>query len=136
MANEASLGDVERKVKPAAIALIVTGAITLLASLANLLATFLVPEDVMRDYQGGVDPRLQQLGGIIGILIGLVWVAYSVFLVVGGLQMLRLQSWLVALLANVAAIVPCYLCCCIGLPIGVWGFVVLQDEKVKEAFKT
>jgi hypothetical protein len=30
---------------------------------------------------------------------------------------------------------PCSLCCVVGIPVGLWAFTVLRDEDVKKAFK-
>jgi hypothetical protein len=34
----------------------------------------------------------------------------------------------------VAAIVPCSICCILGLPMGIWAIIVLIDQDVKHSF--
>jgi hypothetical protein len=43
----------------------------------------------------------------------------------------------VAVIASVAAMLPCTVsCCCIlGLPVGIWSLVVLMKPEVKQAFR-
>lgn len=135
MANEIVPAEVERKVKGPAIGLIVTGALGGLAALADIVVHLVFPEYASQSMEG-MDPRVARYAEAGGYVYMLVWLASCVFIVLGGLQMLRLKSWLFALLTCIAAIVPCFGCCCIGVPFGIWGLIVLQDEKVKEAFKT
>ncbi len=64
-------------------------------------------------------------GGLVGILI-----------VIGGVQMIRVRGWVIALLGALLSMVPCVQGCFIlGVPIGIWCLVVLMDSSVKQAFK-
>jgi hypothetical protein len=54
--------------------------------------------------------------------------------IAGSIQMMRLQSHGMATAAAVVAMLPCNLCCLLGLPIGIWALVVLLREDVKRAF--
>ena len=134
MANEIVPPEVEKKVKGPAIGLIVTGALGALAAVARLVAQIAFPE-YMRQSMEGMDPRVARYAEAGGYVWMLVWLASCVFILIGGLKMRRLENWLFALLANIVAIIPCFGCCCLGVPIGIWGLIVLQDEKVKDAFK-
>ena len=134
MANEIVPAEIERKVKGPAIGLIVTGALGGLAAIADIVVHLAFPEYARQSLEG-MDPNVARYAEAGGFVYMLVWLATCIFIVVGGLKMLRLQSWLFALLASIAAIVPCSPCCCIGLVFGIWGLVVLQNDQVKEAFK-
>src|SRR5262245_31460646 len=58
----------------------------------------------------------------------------GVFMIVGGLKMLRLQSYGWAMTACVVAVLPFNPVGIIGLIIGIWGLVVLNQPGVKAAF--
>jgi hypothetical protein len=60
----------------------------------------------------------------------------SVVILLGGIQMIRLQTWGLGIAASVLCLVPCISPCVImGIPCGVWGLVVLCNAKVKESFQ-
>jgi hypothetical protein len=66
--------------------------------------------------------------GIIAILMGAV-------ILLGGLKMMKLESFGVAMTASILAMIPCLSpCCVIGLPIGIWALVILSKPEVKSAF--
>jgi hypothetical protein len=52
----------------------------------------------------------------------------------GGIQMRRLRSHSLAVAAAVLAMFPCSPAFLLGLPFGIWAFVVLLDPDVKAAF--
>jgi hypothetical protein len=58
----------------------------------------------------------------------------GVFMIVGGLKMLRLQSYGWAMTACVVAVLPFNPVGFIGLIIGIWGLVVLNQPSVRAAF--
>jgi hypothetical protein len=59
----------------------------------------------------------------------------AVILILGGLKMMKLESFGLAVAAAVVAMIPCLSpCCCIGLPFGIWGLVVLLKDDVKSCF--
>ena len=60
----------------------------------------------------------------------------SVVTLVGALKMKSLQSFGLAMTSSILAMVPCTSgCCLIGLPMGIWAIVVLNDKDVKSAFE-
>jgi hypothetical protein len=68
-----------------------------------------------------------KLTGIVGLLLqGVV--------VFGALKMRNLQSYNLAMAATVISIIPCFGCCCIGMPVGIFSLVVLLKPEVKAAF--
>jgi hypothetical protein len=70
-------------------------------------------------------------GGIIGSIVGL---SFGVLILVGGLRMKKLESYGLAITACILALLPCGNCCLIGLPLGIWGLVVLNRPEVKDSF--
>ena len=70
--------------------------------------------------------------GLVSAILGLIGGAIIIF---GGVQMIRLRGWILAVLAAVLSIIPCFQGCCIfGIPIGIWCLVVLMDSTVKPSF--
>jgi hypothetical protein len=128
----------QQKVKIPAIGLIVLGVIGVLACLYSLFAGAV---DVNQLIEAGV-PEAQAenaariLGGG-GKVITVVCLAGALFVVWAGLQMKQLKSRGAAIAANILVMVPCVTsCCCIvGIPLGIWGLVVLFNADVKRAFE-
>jgi len=68
--------------------------------------------------------------------MSLVGLGVAGFLVWAGLKMMRLESYALAITGCILALIPCVSpCCLIGLPFGIWGLVVLNDQTVKPAFR-
>ena len=53
-----------------------------------------------------------------------------------GIEMLRLKSRALCMVACVVAMLPftTYCCCLLGLPFGIWGLVILNKPEVKSHF--
>jgi hypothetical protein len=58
----------------------------------------------------------------------------SMFIVLGGINMLRLSGPIIPMLSSMLAMVPCVTtscCCCLGLPVGIWALIILNREDVR-----
>jgi hypothetical protein len=69
-------------------------------------------------------------GGLVDLLATLV-------MIVGGIQMIRLRTFGLAVVAAILALLPCISCAgCFGLGqlAGIWALVVLAKPEVKESF--
>jgi hypothetical protein len=53
----------------------------------------------------------------------------------GGIQMIRFKVWGLCLAACILTIMPCNCFCLLGLPIGIWGTVMLSLGSVRSAFR-
>ena len=69
--------------------------------------------------------------GVVSLIVGLLVAA---IILVGGIKMKRLESYGLAMTGSIVAMLPCSLCCLVGLPIGIWALVVLSKPEVKSAF--
>jgi hypothetical protein len=60
---------------------------------------------------------------------------FAALILIGGIKMKQLQGYGLAMAGCILAMLPCGNClCCIGLPLGIWGLVVLNRPEVKDAF--
>jgi hypothetical protein len=59
----------------------------------------------------------------------------SLTMIVGGWRMRQLKSYCLAIAATVLALFPCSLGWLIGLPMGIWALMMLNDQKVRQAFE-
>jgi hypothetical protein len=88
-------------------------------------------------------PQGEGMEGIATLMSGGIGIALSVFSILigaligfGAYKMQALESYALAFAATVLAMLPCLSpCCCLGLPVGIWGIVVLIDKDVKAAFR-
>jgi hypothetical protein len=69
------------------------------------------------------------------LLTLLLGVGCGVGIMVGAVNMLRLDSHGAATSAALAAMLPCSPGWLIGLPVGIWALVVLRAPEVKAAFR-
>jgi hypothetical protein len=68
----------------------------------------------------------------------MLFLAVSVVNLLGGIRMLSLQSYWLAVLGSILAMVNIsisFFCCCVGFPGGIWAFVVLMLPGVRDAFQ-
>jgi hypothetical protein len=74
---------------------------------------------------------------LLGALFDLVGVGLGGLIVLGGLRMMQLRAYGLAITASIIAMIPCFSCCCsvIGVPVGIWALVVLARPEVKAAFR-
>lgn len=74
------------------------------------------------------------MSGNVQIAASLFQIAEAVFLWIVAGKMARLESYSLCLVGAILVMLPCTLCCIIGLPIGIWALVVLAKPEVKQAF--
>ena len=100
------------------------------AVMANLPPEALnaLPPEVLEIVQQA-SPGARTAGLIIGLLSG-------VLMIVASQKMRHLQSYGLVVTGLILAMLPCTdQCCCIGLPIGIWGLMVLSRPEVRAAFR-
>jgi predicted Zn finger-like uncharacterized protein len=85
-------------------------------------------------------PQGQQFaqGYVIGTIIGLAFNSIGIFLqpvvIFGAIRMRQLRSYGLAMTASILAMLPCGLCCLLGLPFGIWSLVVINRPDVRDSF--
>ena len=118
-------------VKLPAIILIALGGAGVLLSLASML----MPQ--MQDFsQMPAEQReiMELLAGPIKYLLYGGLLVLNGLIVLGAVKMLNLASRGMAIFACILALLNVQ-CCCLTLPFGIWGLMVLNDEKVKAGFE-
>lgn len=73
----------------------------------------------------------EQIGNILGPLVRLAW---GIVVLSGGIQMRALKNRGFVMFSCILAMVCCNECCLLGIPFGIWGLVVINDESVKKYF--
>jgi len=131
-------------VKLPAIFLIITGVVSLLYALYSLVTNLTVDPTQMAEFQTQLQQLPEEYRGRVesfvksGWLISVFWILTSGFVLLGGIKMLQRRSFGLSMAASIVAMVPCVMpgvCCCLGLPIGIWSLVVLNKPEVKSSFK-
>jgi hypothetical protein len=56
-------------------------------------------------------------------------------ILVGAIRMMSLQGRSLAIISSILAMIPCLTCCFIGLPVGIWALVVLNEPMIIRAFR-
>lgn len=115
-----------------AVGLIITGTLAFL-SWAIYLGLGLM--DVRDSMTQEVSDTAGQAGYIIGSAFPIVGVVLAPFTVLAGVQMLRGATRGFVLFGTYASLVPCTLCCLLGLPFAIWALVVLMRDDVKAYFR-
>lgn len=119
-----------------AIALMVVGglaiALSIVSLLLNILGVGLAAAGSGRAGAGAQpDLAANAVSGIGGAIFGLCW---GSLITVGAVKMKGLSSYGMAMTSCIVAMLPCNLCCLLGLPFGIWGLVMINKPEVKDAF--
>jgi hypothetical protein len=137
-------GAARRLVEPYAITLLILAVLGVLAALFSLMTSvFGIGSDWMElaDFSE-LNPearRWVEMATQGGNTFGIAWAFISLlaygFVIWAALRMRQLEGWTLAVVASVLVMVPFECCCCLlGIPIGIWGLVVLLKPDVKAAF--
>ncbi|SRR6266540_4509823 len=123
---------------PAVYLIVVSGLSVALCALYLILhlvgSTFARPQSTGNPE---VDRVLELFSGGLGVAYYLLGIAINGFIILGSCRMLKLRNYGLCMAAGIAALVPCVtLCCCLGLPGGIWALVVLSRPEVKAAFES
>ncbi len=125
--------------------LMVVAIVSVLFALFSLITSALgLDEQMMKSIQemaklppGAMDENAKS-GAMVAVgyamnFLQLVACGVAIF---GAMKMRALQMWPLALTANILMIVPCFsgCCCLIGLPVGIWGIVMLTKPEIKAQF--
>ena len=70
------------------------------------------------------------------IILALIVLVASIFVIIGGARMMKLQSYGICLAAAIISVIPCIGPCCgiVGIPLGIWALVILNRSEVKQQF--
>src|SRR5262245_21919438 len=132
-------GPVQREQAPASVlaagmALIAVAGIGLAVSIYNFALSFgaahvdpNAPEFVRQIQQGAVGPLATALQGGFAML--------NLFIIMCGVQIMRLQNWGMAVAGSILAMVNVGSCCCVaGIPVGIFSLMVLMNPNVISIF--
>lgn len=122
--------DPATRVSAPAIGLMVAGGLSLALTLLYIVIISIAGVAAIADEQ-----TADALPGV-GIMIGfaVIKLALDALTIYGAWQMRKLQSWGLSLTSAIVAMLPCSICCILGLPIGIWAVIVLVDNDIKRAF--
>jgi hypothetical protein len=81
------------------------------------------------------DPNAKAAENVGKVIGGVVQVLWSLIVFFGGVQMKGLKSRGFVFFSCIWAMLPCNLCCLLGLPFGIWALVVVNDPVVKRGFE-
>ena len=148
-----------RKVGTPAILLIIVGVFNILLALAMLgigvqwtvksvdqiraeqqqaaeLVHQFAPNLPQEEMQKQTPEQLKMQNMITYLASGAISLVSGLLTLFGGVRMRGLQSYGLAVLGSVLALLPCTSPCCIlGQVAGIWGLVVLMSQDVKSAFR-
>jgi hypothetical protein len=81
------------------------------------------------------DEQEKAVNAIANVVGGVLSIPLHMFFIFGCKKMMKLESKSVVWMMLIIAVIPCCSPCCVGLPIGIWGIVVMNNPIVKIAFK-
>jgi hypothetical protein len=126
------------KVRGPAIALIIVSSLAIAFGIAGLVGDFfLYSTGALEELEArNAKPISQETTLTIRTVWGIVLLIASSFVLYGSIQMLKLTSYGTARAAAIVAMIPMLgPCCVVGIPFGIWAFVVLKEDSVRNAFR-
>lgn len=121
---------------PAICTLILSG-LNILASLAGIV--WLAFQRKLPALAGMPEQNLElqrNIAMFVSIPANIVGLCLAAVCVFGGVQMLKLRSYGLAMTTAILMLIPCGTCCCLlNIGVGIWLLVVLAKPEVKAAFK-
>ncbi|MDC0714077.1 hypothetical protein POL68_36770 [Stigmatella sp. ncwal1] len=134
-------GDAREKVNLPAILLMVTGGIGIAFALLGAVQSLTGGSAAQMD-QLLSDPNIPEglktfaaASSKGGIFVNLLSLALNGLVFFGALKMKNLESYGLAMAASIIALIPCFGCYCIGIPVGIWSLITLNKPEVKGAFR-
>jgi hypothetical protein len=125
------------KVKGPGIALMIVGILSLITNLISAIMNGLTLAGrlAVSDWSTGELLEIFLSGGW-STFAGLVGFLIAFIIIYAGVSLQKAKSTGVVYAGAIFAMIPCCSgCCCIlGLPIGIWALITLQDDEVKKAF--
>lgn len=127
-------------VKAPAICLIVVASIGVVLFLFGAVGNFLGGAMLQQQNLSSMPPEAQSimraLQGGLGGVIYLFFAVMNGLVLFGAIQMLKLQSRTLVMIACIIAMLPItdYCCCVLGLPFGIWALVVINKPEVRSQF--
>lgn len=125
------------KLKAPAMAVIVAGVINILFSLLLLLGGVarLAGEEAAQTFASNAERTGYYFGQTISYLSAFLSLLASPGVIYGGIQMFGGKGYEVARAAAIIVMIPFTSCCCVvGIPAGLWAFIVLSQPDVKAYF--
>lgn len=124
--------------KAPAVALIVVSTIAIAAGLFGLVA------DLLMLVSGAIEQLEEVNSGPISrytiVVVRTIWgialLCASAFVLFGAIKMIKGKSYGLAKTATIVAMIPLLgPCCLLGIPFGIWGFIVLNRPHVRQSFQ-
>jgi hypothetical protein len=131
-------GSASDAVNVPSILLITAGAIGILSSLFGLVSSNGAQmAEIMNNPAlppGAKDAIAQLAGGPLSKISSIIGILIQGVVIFGALQMRQLKNYGLCMASAIIAILPCFGCCCIGTPVGIFALIVLLKPEVKAAF--
>jgi len=128
-----------RKVKFVALAMLVMSPLSIAFSGFDLAYRVMYYDQKidLLDEGNEAQQRGAEVGKIAGIVVQGLCLVCQVFCIYAAILMLQMKHREIAMTALGIYCVPCLTACCVlGIPIGIWGLVVvLSDQQVAAAFR-
>lgn len=126
-----------QRVSTPATILIVIGVLGVISQVLSMLINL-----AQVNLGAGMGPRGAEVfpfmfGAGVSVVLSLIFLGLSGVVIVGAMKMKNLENYSLAMAAAVIAMIPCTSpCCLLGLPVGIWALVILNDSSVKAAFRS
>ena len=127
------------RLAPVGFSLITLGVVAMLLNISLFLLGGLTPDsppppdmdpEIARSYEAGqATANLLRLGVVASSLV-----IYPV-MIFGACRLLKGKNYFLATISCIIAAMPCSLTCLIGIPLGLWGLIMINKPDIKNSFR-
>ena len=130
----------EDKVKAPGIILMIVSGLNLCIQLAQIAYYGLIMVVGLAAPKSGSSGGEEELILVLYIAAMIVFaifaIAWNGFIGYAGWQMQKLERYNLALAGSIMAIIPCFGCCLLNMPAGIFALIMINDTTVKNAFRS
>lgn len=119
-----------------AICLLIVAIIGLCLDIFNVVVALVgSPPPIDQNEPAFIQEMKRSAFGPAAIVMQSAMAAIAMVVIAGAIQMLRRKTWGLGMAACILSMLHLGSCCCLfGLPLGIWGIVLLVDKNVKNSF--
>jgi type IV secretory pathway VirB2 component (pilin) len=91
-----------------------------------------IPDPEVPDW---INQVIESGHGPEALVIHILFIFVNLFIIFGGIMMIRTRLWIVCLIASILAALNFGNCCCVlGIPASVWSIIILSLADVRQMF--
>jgi hypothetical protein len=124
------------QLKALGIIFIVLAVLGILGGIYVIVSNIIVLANGGMPIDENIEPQARQIMELtvpISIVVGVISIFAQIFILLAGINMLRLRGRTMIIVGAIVASIPFMTPCCVtGMPFGIWALIVMNDPRAKQ----